>query len=178
VKAVAFPLAAILGAVLLIAILAVGRGARRQSQRLSVKSVLPVVLLCAVWCCQLAFPPMQRSREQFLWQDDMIVIGAWTILAGFYWRFRLFAPLVIHGGGLMFYGMFLAICWAANGTIEPALGEAGWLLSVGAFLGSLISFPFSIAVLLGRFIRGIRVSSEAASNDKPQSRPTPNRPAG
>ena len=177
-KAVAFPLVATLGLLLVITLLAAGRVEQRQFRRFGLKDFLLFVLLGAVWCSPLAFrSPQPRLDEQFLWQHDTIWLCAWAILAGFYWKYRLLAPLAVHGGGPMFYGIFVVICWTANGAIEPGLGATGWILTVGAGISSFVSFPFALIVVLRRFIRGIRTSS-MADTDQPQSPPSADQPGG
>jgi ankyrin repeat protein len=164
---VAFSLAAIISAILLIAMLAVGY--RRLAQRPRLADWLLVVLLCAVWLSQVAINRMHDERlwqndltssrspetraihlvcEGRLWQDDLAVACGWVALAGFYWIRRLYWPLMLHGIVVASAGLVIAISLVLGGSINGAGAE--WL-SLGARVGSLFSLPFLAMILIWRW---------------------------
>lgn len=150
---VAFPLTAIISAILLITVLAVDSVQRKLAQRPRLENALLVVLLCAVWCSQVAICLVQKES---LWLYGLAVVCGWAALAHFYWIRRFFVILLLHGAGPALSGVFVAILVTQG---DPtAASEVGSFLSQGTLLGSLFSFPFSTMILLWRWGRNVDTS--------------------
>lgn len=174
-KPLAFPLAAIVGVLLLAAILMANQAERKNAQPVGSKTVGLLLLLCAVFCWQLAVNPISDNfrDDRFCWPNDGIVIGVWAAFAGFYGLYRLFAPLSIHVAGFAFFGVCIAVA-TLSGTMP--LDEAGWLLAVGAFVGSMVSYPYSVFVLVARFRRSARNRRNLMTIDDAPSATTSDQP--
>jgi hypothetical protein len=132
-----------------------------KSCQFSLKALLMFVALCAVWISQFTRPPINNIRETFEWRNDFVVIFVWIVLAAFYLYRRLKFPLALHCVGIIFYSLLLVFQLISTGEFQPV--KAGWLICVGCFFGSLISYPTWILVLCGFMSQS---EQELSANEK------------
>ena len=137
------------------------RGLRqRKSLQFSLKSLLMFVTMFAVWISQFTRPPIVKPRETFELSHDFVVIFVWVLLMAFYLYRRVRFPLVIHCTSVALVGLLLVL-EQSDGEYR-SYDEVGWLICVGCFFGSTISFPTWMLMLWG-FMR--RSESKVSEND-------------
>lgn len=138
---------------LLIALLII-RGVPCGSRQFSVRGMLLFVLLASIWVSQMrTFATFLGQSESAFCLEELLLFVGWGAFAVFYWWRRLFGALVIHVSGPGFYLLLLG-SYLARGR-EIGLAITAWFMSAGLAIGLLISFPFSILLLLGFLARSI-----------------------
>lgn len=168
---VSFALAVLGSAVLLLIILKVITS-DRPIRQFSVREMLLFVSICAVWLSQIAVSPLTSRRDRMNYSPHDLVVGfVWLVLAVFYWRRLLRAPLALHTFGPLFLAASVIVCRVADGG-HISIPETCWQLSVGAFMSSFVSLPFAVMIVMGLFGTRFHGKSNAVINEQPQSPPS------
>jgi hypothetical protein len=150
----------------------------RSIRQFSVRDMLLFVFIYAVWLTQILAAPLATSRDITSFSPHDLVVGfVWMVLAVFYWRRRLRAPLALHAFGPLFLAAGITVFWITDGG-RLIIPERCWQLSVGAFMGSLVSLPFAIMILVGLFGRKASGENNAAINEELQRPPSADQPSG
>jgi hypothetical protein len=87
-------------------------------------------------------------RHEAITLADFLRMGmVWILLAVLYCRLRLHRILTLHLGGTIFFGVFIGLVCSITATI-PDNDELMWAGYVGCFLGSLVTVPWAIIILV------------------------------
>ena len=167
-------LLALLGGVVLLLIILTAIRFDRPIRQFSLREMFLFVSVYAV-CFSAA-----RARSwdtTSLSPHDLVVGLVWMVLAVFYWRRRLLAPLALHAFGPLFLAASITVCWVADGG-PINIPESGWQLSVGAFMGSFVSLPFAVMILVGLFGRRASGENNAAIHEQSRRPPSADQPGG
>ena len=127
------------------------RGTAQPYRQFGLRDLLGFFFLAAIWLSQLSIVPFNTGgiEEIVPWKGGTIAF-VWLVLAAFYaWR-RLWAVLTLHGCGVLLM-LLLTGYWAVTDPYGNH-GSGYWRVSMGSFVGSLVSFPFAVLVLFG-FLR-------------------------
>jgi hypothetical protein len=135
---------------------------RRHARSISLESILLLLLMGTIWYFQYAYSPFAHahSRTEFCSAGPRIVMGAWALLALYYRSHGVCDALGLHLAGIVFVGPMIAF-WMFASALN--LAEASLLASKAFYVGSLISFPTAVFVLMGGVVRKIAVRRHARS---------------
>lgn len=165
---VTFPLVLLGGAALLPILLKAIRY-DRPIRQFSVREMLLFVSICAAWFSLMSVNPLASSRDRRSYCPYDLVVGfVWMVLAVFYWGRRLRSPLVLHAFGPLFLATSIIACWMADGA-RINVPESCWQLSVGALMGSFVSLPFAVIILVGLLGGRASEGTKTVINEQPQS---------
>ena len=166
----------LLGSVVLLLIILNAIRFDHPIRRFSLREMLLFVFIYAVWLSQISVAPLATGRDKRSFSPQDLVVGlVWIVLAVFYWRRRFRAPLALHAFGPLFLAVSIAACWVADGG-RISIPESCWQLSVGAFMGSFVSLPFAVMILVGLFGRRTSGDDEAAIHERSQRPPSTDQP--
>ena len=171
---VTFPLV-FLGAVVGLLVILIAIRFDRPIRQFSLREMFLFVSIYAV-CFSVAPKISSKFRDtRSLSPHDLVVGLVWMVLAVFYWRRRLHAPLALHAFGPLFLAACIPVCWVADGG-RINVAESCWQLSVGALMGSFVSLPFAVMILVGLFGRRASGGNNAAIREQSQRPPSADQP--
>jgi hypothetical protein len=107
------------------------------------QSMLWFMLVCSAYFAQLgAVWHSEATAPRLISVEGSAIVLAWLVLAVFYLRIRFRQALIVHCSGLAILGILVLFV----GADEP--GTMTILILVGCFMGSLVSLPVVILMML------------------------------
>lgn len=111
-----------------------------------VRTAALAALLISAWVtqfCDFLVAHPNDHRGDIAAFHVLLIVTVWGLLAATYFRLHLFRVLTLHGGGVIFFALFIGLASPMAARL-PEEHELMWFGYVACFTGSLVSAPYAI----------------------------------